>query len=277
MFKKAMIFVGEGDTGKTTLLQVITNLIGTKNISGIPLQKMATDKFAAAQMFEKHANIVDELDPRDIAGTGNFKIATGGGTISGEYKFGNQFVFSNFAKLTFACNKIPDVKDFDDEAYFNRWIVIRFGKTIEKKIPDFHKTLTTEEERSGLFNIAMVALDRLLENKVFSYGKSAVETKLDMMRSGSSIAIFAADMLKHDPGAEISKEDMYKAYEQFCNDNTLPTETIKMLGTKLPFYVQYISEGLMNTLRLGKPERVKAWRNVSLVTSQTNETEEDDF
>lgn len=276
MFKKAVIFVGEGDTGKTTLLQVIMNLIGDKNISGIPLQKMATDKFAAAQMFEKHANIVDELDPRDIAGTGNFKIATGGGTISGEYKFGNQFQFSNFAKLTFACNKIPDVKDFDDEAYFNRWIVIRFGKTIEKKIPDFHKTLTTEEERSGLFNVAMRALDRLIEQGKFSYGKNAYDTKLEMMRSGSSIAVFAADMLRHDPGAEISKEDMYSAYEKFCNENMLPTETIKMLGTRLNFYVPYISEGLMNVIKLGKPERVKAWRNVSLVDNGSSDSKGED-
>ena len=39
MFKKAMIFVGEGDTGKTTLLEVITNLLGHQNISSISLQK----------------------------------------------------------------------------------------------------------------------------------------------------------------------------------------------------------------------------------------------
>ena len=277
MFKKAIIFVGEGDTGKTTLLQVISNLVGDKNISGIPLQKMATDKFAAAQMFEKHANIVDELDPKDISGTGNFKIATGGGTISGEYKFGNQFQFSNFSKLTFACNKIPDVKDFDDEAYFNRWIVIRFNKTIEKKIPDFHRLLTTEEERSGLFNIAMIGLDRLLEQSKFSYGKNAFDTKLDMMRSGSSIAVFVADMLTQDPGGEISKEDMYDAYTKFCIAKDLPVESIKMLGTKLPFYVPYMSEGLMNTMKTGKPDRVKAWRNVAIGGSTEVETEDENW
>ena len=264
MFKKAMIFVGEGDTGKTTLLQVIFYLLGLDNVSGIPLQKMASDKFAAAQMFEKHGNIVDELDPKDISGTGNFKIATGGGTISGEYKFGNQFVFNNFAKLTFACNKIPDVKDFDDEAYFNRWLIVRFQKTIEKKIPNFAATLTTEDERSGLFNLAMIALDRLIDNGKFTYGKDAMNTKLEMMRSGSSIAIFAADMMEQQNGAEITKEGLYEAYCDFCLKNGLAAETIKMIGMKLPFYATYVTEGFINVPTNGKGERARGWRNVIL-------------
>lgn len=261
MFKKAIIFVGDGDTGKTTLLQVIFYLLGLGNVSGIPLQKMALDRFAAAQMFEKHGNIVDELDPKDISGTGNFKIATGGGTISGEYKFGNQFVFSNFAKLTFACNKIPDVKDFDDEAYFNRWLIVRFNKTIEKKIPNFVLSLTSEEERSGLFNLAMIALERLIDNGRFTYGRNAIDTKIEMMRSGSSIAVFAAEQMEQSNGEEITKEALYEAYCDFCLDKGLAAETIKMVGTKLPFYVSYISEGYVSVLKNGKGDQMRGWRN----------------
>lgn len=260
MFKKAIIFVGEGDTGKTTLLEVVTHLLGAKNISSVSLQKMTGDKFAAAHLFEKHGNLVDELSAKDISDTGNFKIATGGGSISGEYKFGNQFSFQNFSKLTFACNKIPDVKDFDDDAYFNRWMVVRFEKTIAKKIPNFIKTLATDAERSGLFNLAMRGLDRLLEQGRFSYSKDAMDTKLEMMRSGSSIAMFAAERCVQQDGAELSKEDMYEAYSEFCGEKGLATETIKMLGTKLPLYVTYLSDGLIQSYKENK--RVRGWRNV---------------
>jgi putative DNA primase/helicase len=263
MFKKAIIFVGDGDTGKTTLLEVIDYLVGKANISAVSLQKMTGDKFAAAHMFEKHGNLVDELSAKDISDTGNFKIATGNGSISGEYKFGNQFSFNNFSKLTFACNRIPDVKDFDDDAYFNRWMVIRFERTIENKIPNFIKILTTEEERSGLFNIAMRGLDRLLEQGKFSYGKDAMDTKREMMRSGSSIAMFAAEAIIQDLGAEITKEDLYGAYMNFCAENELSAETMNMLGKKLPFYVTYIAEGLV-CVSGGKRQR--GWRNVSVKT-----------
>ena len=267
MFKKAIIFVGEGDTGKTTFLEVITHLLGKENISSVSLQKMTSDRFSAAHLYEKHGNLVDELSAKDISDTGNFKIATGGGSISGEYKFGNQFSFLNFSKFTFACNKIPDVKDFDDLAYFNRWIVMPFTKTIEKKIPNFIATLTTEEERSGLFNWAMVGLERLLEQQAFSYGKSGMDTKMEMMRSGSSLAIFVSDRLVAEPNAEISKATMYDGYTAFCVSKGLSAETMDMFGKKFLFYATYASEGLIYDKDSMKGKRVRGWRNVSVIPS----------
>ena len=264
MFKKAIIFVGEGDTGKTTLLEVITYLIGKENISSVSLHKMISDKFSAAHLYEKHGNIVDELSAKDVTDTGNFKIATGGGSITGEYKFGNQFSFTNFSKFTFACNRIPDVEDFDDEAYFNRWMVIRFEKTIEKKIPNFIATLTNEQERSGLFNLAMRGLERLLKEEHFTYASTAIDTKLEMMRNGSSIARFVKDRIYKDIGKEISKEDLYKDYESFCDVNELRAETIINFGKTVKFYASYIQEGQVAGMRNGAYAQVKGWRNVAL-------------
>ena len=200
------------------------------------------------------------------------KRATGGGSISGEYKFGNQFSFHNYSKLTFACNRIPDVKDFDDAAYFARWMIIRFERTIEKKIPNFIKTLTTDAERSGLFLLAMAGLERLLAQGGFSYAKNAIDTKKEMLRSGSSIAMFAAERLVHDMGNEMTKEEMYDAYKEFCAAKDVPADTIKMLGTKLPFYVNYISDGLMT---MPGRSRVRGWRNVKVINNVEDKINEE--
>ena len=280
MFKKAIIFVGEGDTGKTTLLEVISHLLGTQNISSVSLHKMTADKFAAAHLYEKHGNIVDELSAKDVTDTGNFKIATGGGTITGEYKFGNQFSFLNFSKFTFACNKIPDVQDFDDEAYFNRWMVIRFEKTITEKIPNFIATLTSEEERSGLFNLAMKGLERLLTNKSFTYASTATDTKLEMMRNGSSIARFVKDKLQKDLGATVTNEEMYQSYVAFCDDNEIEAETITSLGSRLPFYIPYIIKSQVMGIFNGKQTQGRGWRNVSIKLSDEqlqDKKESDDY
>ncbi|MES2409675.1 MAG: phage/plasmid primase, P4 family [Patescibacteria group bacterium] len=265
MFKKALILVGDGDTGKTTLLEVITHLLGRDNISSVSLHKMSSDKFSAAHLYNKHGNLVDELSAQDIGDTGAFKVATGGGSITGEYKFGNQFSFLNFSKYTFACNKVPDVTDFNDTAYFNRWMIVRFEKPIQKKIPNFFLSLATEEERSGLFNFAMQGLERLLQQQEFSYRKNATETKQEMMRSGSSIAMFSAEMLEQKDGGEISKDEMYEHYVEYCRKNNLATETIKMLGTKLPFYVVFLTDGYISGINgKGKPDQVRGWRNAKI-------------
>ncbi len=276
MFKKALVLVGEGDTGKTTLLEVIVHLLGRSNISSVSLQKMTGDKFSAAHMYEKHGNIVDELSARDISDTDAFKMATGNGSITAEYKFGNQFSFKNFAKLTFACNRIPDMADTNDDAYFNRWIVLRFERTIKNKIPNFIATLTTEEERSGLFNLAMKGLERLLANKSFSYNNNAEQTKLEMMRSGSSIAMFASDMLIRDDGAEISKEDMYEYYTEYCKDKNLSTQTKDMFGKKLPNYAVFISDGLIDGInQKGRVDRVRGWRNAKIKVTTLDKADEE--
>lgn len=272
-FKKAIIFVGDGDTGKTTLLETITYLLGKENISSVSLHKMVGDKFAAAHLYDKHGNIVDELSAKDVSDTGNFKIATGGGSINGEYKYGNQFSFTNFSKLTFACNKIPDVKDMNDEAYFNRWMVIRFEKTIEKKIPNFIATLTTEEERSGLFNLAMIGLERLLTNGRFTYASTAIDTKQEMLRSGSSIAMFVSDRLVEEQGSEISKAGMYEAYTDYCNEKGLSSETMDMFGKKFLFYIAYASEGYI-TESSGK--RSRGWRNVKVLGDDNRDKKADE-
>jgi P4 family phage/plasmid primase-like protien len=275
MFKKAMIFVGEGDTGKTTLLEVLIHLLGKWNLSSISLQKMNTDKFSAAHLYGKHGNFVDELSARDVSDTGAFKMATGGGSITGEYKFGNQFSFINFSKFTFACNRIPDVSsDANDDAYFNRWIVVRFENKIEKKIPNFIASLKTEEERSGLFNLAMRGLERLLEQGCFTYNNNAAQTKTEMLRSGSSIAMFASEALQQKDDGEVSKEEMYEAYAEFCKERNLSTQTKDMLGKRLSNYVPFVSEGLIDGLNnKGKPDRIRGWRNVKI----KGKVEADDF
>lgn len=278
MFKKAIIFVGAGDTGKTTLLEVITNLIGSQNISSVSLHKMTGDKFSAAHLYNKHGNLVDELSARDVTDTGAFKMATGGGTVTGEYKFGNQFAFRNFSKFTFACNQIPDVKDTNDEAYFNRWMVVRFENTIKKKIPNFVERLKTEEERSGLFNLAMEALRRLLKQQRFSYFNDAEDTKNEMMRSGSSLAMFASDMLvcEFSTEAVLTRDEMYDAYVAYCQKNKLSPQTKEMLGRRLTDYTNYISDGTTDIPQaIGKSKKVRIWRNVKLRVTEEKKVEVD--
>jgi putative DNA primase/helicase len=235
---------------------------------------MSSDKFSAAHLYEKHGNLVDELSARDITDTGAFKMATGGGTVTGEYKFGNQFAFHNFSKFTFACNRIPDVGDTNDEAYFNRWMVIRFENTIKKAIPNFIDTLRTEDERSGLFNLAMEGLRTLLRNKRFSYYNNAEDTKREMMRSGSSLAMFASDMLIKDWSKTVTREEMYDAYVEYCQKNKLAPQTKEMLGRRLPDYTNYIADGTAEIPQImGKPKKVRVWRNVVLRQTEEKKVE----
>ena len=271
--KKALMLVGSGNTGKTTLLRVFTRFIGSLNISGISLQRIASDKFAAANLYSKHVNIYDDLAFEDLAENGSFKMTTGGGYITGEYKFGDQFIFENFAKLTFSCNKIPPTKDHDDDAYFSRWILIHFNKPIEeKKIDKFIlEKILTDQELSGLLNHALTALRLLLKGYDFSYQKTVAETKAEMLKSSSSIAAFVFNCLERGESVDwVSKENLYQNYADFSMEGVLGTETKDKFGKDLVKYAGYIVDSF-GTEKMTK-KRERGWRNLKVNNTKTATT-----
>lgn len=258
--KKAIIFVGEGNTGKTTLLRVLEAMIGRDNISGVSLQRISQDKFSAAHFWNKMVNIYDDLAFKDVNDNGGFKIATGGGLITGEYKFGNQFVFENYAKLTFACNKVPEVEDSNDPAYFERWIIIHFRREITKPDKFLIDRITKPEELSGLANWALEGLKELLATQSFSYAKDSHEIKIEMQRSGSPIAQFVHDCLEESVGEWISKEEMHSAFIKYVRSKEMPPATIEDFGRKLPQYADYVTTSKKSV----NGKQVTGWRNGKL-------------
>ena len=200
-------------------------------------------------------NAYDDLSSRDINDGGAFKVATGGGYISGEEKFGEFQQFRSFAKIMLMGNKIPPVKDNDDLAYFGRFIPIKFDNVPEKINPFLRKKLWTDEEMSGILNWALEGLYRLLKNGKFSYNKTNQETKDIMEISGCPLIAFSSEVLEKDDNNVITKDDMFIAYSIWCDKTKRPRLTKEMLGRRLAKYCPYI-------FAVGGNERI--WRNAKI-------------
>ncbi len=259
-FKKAMIFVGEQHTGKTTVLRLFQALVGRENMSGVSLDSLTASRFALAHLKDKHVNIYDDLSYKDVNDNGIFKMVTGNGMVTAEFKFGHQFTFQNYSKLTFSCNKIPSVKDTNDEAYFGRWIVVEFNRQLTNPDPSIFEKINTKEELSGLCNFALEGLERLIKNKQFSYHKTEDEIKEQMLKSGSPIAQFAYDCLEESVGSIETKDEMIECFWNYVKSKGLPISSKEDFGRKLPKYAPYVE-----SCREGKRgSQVHVWRNVRI-------------
>jgi len=254
--KKAIILFGEKNTGKTVFLNVLIKFLSQKNCAGISLQRIASkDKFSLSFLKDKLANIYDDLSSDDLKDSGGFKIATGGGYATAEYKFGDSFQFLNYAKNIFSTNMIPNVKDINDDAYYERWIPIPLDNQVDKNNQDpfLYEKLTTEDELSGLLNWALEGLERLLKKGRFSFNKDSSDIKVIMQRQNNPLVAFVDEVLVQKDGNKITKEIMYRVYSKWCQEKKVPRATKVQLGRNLAKYTNYM---------IAKGGKDRIWENV---------------
>jgi len=260
--KKGMILIGGKNTGKTTLINILISFIGRENISGISLQRItASDKFALASLFEKLLNVYDDLSFSDLKNAGGFKVATGNGYITAEYKFGDSFQFMPYAKQFFSANKIPPMNDLDDEANWFRWLPVQLDNEVPEEEQDgfLINKLTSPEEMSGILNWALEGLKRLFKNNRFSFNKTPDEVKAIMCRSGNPLYAFVSDVLQEKLTARISKEKMYEIYRVYAKENKLTPLSKEQLGRQLGKVAHFI---------VAKSDVAgRFWENVSIVSN----------
>lgn len=271
--KKAMILYGPANTGKSVLLDLLTTFVGNDFVSGLSLQDISIGKsFDLASLHNKLSNIHDDLSASGLKNTGHFKMAVGDSYIDAEIKFGARFKFMNYAKHTFACNKIPSNKEASDEAYWIRWIPIALENVVpkERRDPFLISKLTTDDELSGLLNWSLEGLDRLFSNKCFSYGKSGEEIKNIMMRESTPVVAFVNDVVLRCDNNKLLKNDLYNFYRFYCSKNKHGVMSKRKLTNRLKELLPYVRDGS------GRDGRY--WMNISVNRKFFKEEyEEDDF
>lgn len=256
--QKAIMFLGDGANGKSTVLNLLKIMIGNNNVSSLSLQELCDNRFAPANLHTKLANIYPDLPDKTLTKTGMFKILTGGDTISAEQKFRDHFNFINYAKLIFSANKLPETKD-DTNAYFRRWEFINFPYTFygKKCNPKILQKITTSNEISGLFNWSLIGLRRLLRNGCFTNTSTVDEMRDKYQRLSSPVAAFVLDCLEIQPEKYILKDDLYACFVEYCVKNGLPAVAKNTFSMKLHEHVKVID---YRPSISGK--RVQAWMGI---------------
>jgi len=249
--KKALIMIGPTDTGKTVVLTTLMNFLGKTNISSVDLHEMGSNNFATERLYEKYANLNDELTSDDLRDVSKFKKLTGRSPLTAEPKFKTAFTFQSFAKLIFATNKMPSLKGTieDPESYYSRWIVFDFDNIVLEK--DKNKNLVDEinttKEMSGILNWALDGLDRLMAQNRFSDDNTWQDIEHIMKSSGKSVFSFIASMVQKDSEGYVDNGDLYKIYLDWCSMNSKEPENNNTFGKKFkPSFGKRVTDGKRN-------------------------------
>ena len=259
-FEIITILHGYGSNGKSVFTGLLTALHGTRNISSVPLSDMLDDKFALSDLESKFVNIDAELTSTTIRDTSVLKKLTGRQQIRIQRKNERAYDTVLYAKLFFNANKIPVAYD-ESDAFFRRKIVLGFPNRFEGKKDDtnLQKKLTTEEETSGIFNVLMYVLRRLLScNRIYTEEKTIEERRESYTRAANPVEALLEDVVAEDSVVTdaVTKERFYQAYLRFCKKYNLAVLSKESLSKVLKKKLQ---EGREST---GKRERV--WKSIRL-------------
>jgi len=236
--EKAFMFVGFGRNGKSKTIELMKRFVGPENCSSLPLRSLNEESFSLSELFGKMANLAADLSKTDLEDTGMIKALIGRDFIQAKRKYLRDLNFVNYAKMVFAANELPKIYDTTD-GFWTKWVLIEFPyKFVHEKTfndlseeekekhrimnPDIIDKLTTPEELSGLLNLALDGLDRLLKNKDFSYSKATKEVKDMWIRRSDSFTAFCFDYLEEEVESKVSKKMLRTLYHKYTKKHKVP-------------------------------------------------------
>ena len=215
--QRAFMFLGAGDNGKSTFLQLLTAVVGAENIAHIELQSLSENRFAAAQLQGKLANFAADISDRALYKTSMFKSITGGDDIGAEHKFCNPFTFHPRAKLVYSCNSLAESYD-DSNAFHKRWIIALFEQTFsgDKCDRNILSKLVTPEELSGFANRAIAAYDQVMQTGRFTGEGDTASKREYYTKLSDPVQCFIDERLLFEPDGQVKKQLLHSEFQAFC-------------------------------------------------------------
>lgn len=252
-FKHLFFLLGPKDTGKTTMMNILMCMLGTKdmidgteNVSTVSMHDLCGENpFHRVKLHRKMLNYGDDLTPKPLEDNSLIKSLTGRGRIDAERKHMDSISFVSYAKQVYSCNQFPYIMG-DREAFIERIILLMCERVFkpEEQVSNIESILCNKQNMSGLFNWSLEGLYRLLNNGRFTSSKRSDEMKAMCLRQMEPIRGFIEDTIKKDADGFIVMETLYEKYKEWCEDHEAKA------FDKAKFYKQF--ETRVSTAKRGK-------------------------
>jgi putative DNA primase/helicase len=214
----AFLLHGSGGNGKGTLIKVLTAMLGKENLAHQSLDALNGDKFAAANLFGKIANIAGDIDATFQESTARFKMLTGEDRFSGEYKYGDSFGFNNFAVPLFSANKIPGSADVS-KGYLRRWVNIEFDRVFTgEPIAGLGESLAATEI-PGVIAKGLKHLPGLIAQGHFTIQGEAEKGRENFAHSIDQVRQWTEDETMPVDNGPIRETELYGFYRAWAERN----------------------------------------------------------
>ena len=251
-----MLFIhGKGGTGKSTLINLLREMIGSDNYSAVTLQYLMTERFAKIGLYRKVANFDTDAKPQYLADGATLKMLTGEDAIYADRKNKEPITFYNYAKLTFAMNELPPMRDFSG-GLKRRMMILTMDKVLTNEVKELYPLEVIQGELAGIFNEAMKGLRRLLKNGEFSESKIMKDDVVKWEQGNDVVAMFIDEECKVGKDLSTPVKVAYDDYKLYCSSSGYKPLSRNSFGQRMT------ELGFVNKLIKidGKP--IRSWEGI---------------
>lgn len=218
--KQMFLFEGRRDVGKTTYCEFLYGFFGDGGYSQVDLKRLTEDRFATAELVHKMANIFDEMKSVALKSIETAKNLSGGKYHRIEKKFENAYNTILPAVHLFTCNVPPMIKAVDDDAFWSRWVYVVFPNRFQRD-DRWKATLLTEENYSAFLNLALDIVAAVMQDPAALKRMTEKDVKEKWLEAANDTIRFVWTHFDSDPESIVLKDDVYRAYVQYCKENKI--------------------------------------------------------
>jgi putative DNA primase/helicase len=213
-----MVGHGEGCNGKSVACAALAGLLGTANVSNVPLERFG-DRFSLASTLGRLANIAREVGEIEKVAEGQLKAITSGDPVTFERKYLSPIEAVPTARLVFSSNNRPRFLDRSN-GIWRRILLVPFRVEIkqEEKVAGMDKVTWWEDqgELPGLLNWALTGLQRLRKQGKFTDPDICRQALAEYRTESNPVQMFLEQNCLNDPAKSVEKNFVRKQYQAWC-------------------------------------------------------------
>lgn len=240
-YQRFFLWFGKrGGNGKTFLTNTMRYTLGVQHVAGLTLNDIQTNRFAAAALYGKLANIAGEVAYSDLENTDLLKKLVGDDWLQCERKYHDPVPFKNHAKLIFLTNSVPVTRDTSD-AFYRRAFLVQFEQQFDENPEILNQLSQLAASPAGipefewvLANAVATLHDLLARHFVMTGHRSAEETRRVYEQLSNPLRRFLNERCVQTYQDDfIYKQDFQERFNAWLAEQGLTVYTPTRLGTSM--------------------------------------------
>jgi putative DNA primase/helicase len=215
--REAMAWMfGEGSNGKSVAIHIIEKLLGAMAMA-IDFQGVGQPgNYDLADIPGKRVLLSTEAERNKSMAESYIKRIVTGDTIKARPIYGSPIEFQSTAKIWWAMNDKPIIRDTTDSMWRRMKLIPFYRKFIEGENADTELPAKLETELSGILNWAIAGLIRLTLNGKFTVAQASEDAKREYREEANPIAQWVNTMTVGTAHPATLQAALYKEYKEWA-------------------------------------------------------------